>query len=279
MSERVKPIIVEAPQRSEEWYKARLGLATASKASDVLGYYAVTKKQIETALLTVDEWNADGKTSAETIERLAAEYPFELIIRSGVELKELAARTSYRQGLVSERISGMPADPDQYITYDMKWGTLNEEGAKALYAVQNGMVVNEAPFMIHPKLKCGASPDGLPIDMSTGEIGNCEAKCLRTQNHLYKIMYDEVVPDDYVPQMQMQMWINGSANWCDFIGFDSRVPKGLRIFVKRVPRDDFYIDEVLEPGMVRFLAECDRDERHFRAKIREERESGRRLQS
>lgn len=42
--------------------------------------------------------------------------------------------------------------------------------------------------------------------------------------------------------------------WCDFVSFDSRMPEGLQIFVKRVFRDDDYI-KTLETEVQKFLNE------------------------
>jgi hypothetical protein len=53
--------------------------------------------------------------------------------------------------------------------------------------------------------------------------------------------------------MQWQMACTG-RQWCDFVSFDSRMPEGLQIFVKRVFRDDDYI-KTLEIEVQKFLNE------------------------
>lgn len=264
MSKRLTPRIVEAEQRSEQWFAERLGRVTGSKGGHVLDYYKPTLAQVNKAILAHKEM----ETPQDIIDKLAELYPRELVVSAGLELQEGAQRKSYREGIVGERLTGLPADPDTYITQDMRWGMLSEPLAIALYQVKSRVVVESAPLMLHPELECGASPDGLVIDKDTGLLGNVEVKCLRTANHLYKIIRDQIVPDDYTAQIQMQMWING-RDFCDFVGFDSRVPEGLKIYIKRVPRDDFYIDYVLEPAVTRFLDECDRDFKYFWAKVKE----------
>lgn len=266
--QKLKPIIIDAPQRSDEWYKARLGKVTGSNVSKTMAFYVPTKTQIANAVA----WHKEHKTNDAVIEQLAEKYPFALVVRAGIELQEKAERKSYRENIVGERLTGLQADPDPYVTYDMKWGMISEDTAKVVYQMERRMVVDDAPFMLHPELACGASPDGIATDMTTGEIGNVEVKCLRTANHLYKIIKEECLPEDYHDQVHMQMWIDNN-NWCDFIGFDSRLKDGLKIFVTRVPRDDFFIDEVMEPCVRIFLSECDNDERFFRAKIREREEA------
>jgi hypothetical protein len=59
----------------------------------------------------------------------------------------------------------------------------------------------------------------------------------------------------YYDQMQWQM-VCANRSWCDFVSFDPRMPEGLQLFIKRVPRDDKYIGE-LEGEVIQFLAEVD----------------------
>lgn len=265
MSERLTPIIVQAPQLSREWFEARIGNVTGSKVDKTMGYYAPTKAH----LIMAHEYyylNADS-FETEYLEQLEA-YPIEYCLKAGVELTQHASRELYKRQVVAERISGMSADEGMFISKAMLWGQMQERFAKAQYKGITGNRLEDAPLMLHPTLLCGASPDGLVIDVETGELGNLEAKCLEPWNHLYKIIKADAVPDEYIPQIQMQMWIDG-RDWCDFVGYDPRVKEGLRVFIKRVERDDFFIDEVLVPSVVRFLDECDQDERQFYAIMRD----------
>lgn len=186
-----------------------------------------------------------------------------LFLKNG---KESDTRKRYRQGIVAERLTGQPADPEPYVNYDMKWGIANEAIAKNVYQLQYRRIIQEAPFVQHKDLMCGASPDGYVTEPSTGEVGLIEIKCLRSANHLYKAILTQEVPGEHIPQIQMQMWITGMA-WCDFVAFDSRVPDGLRMFCKRVERDDEYI-KVLETEVRKFLAECDVEFKHFWASVK-----------
>lgn len=268
MSRSPNPIVVDAPQRSEEWFKARLGKLTGSRVKDVLVTFS--DASIALAIRTIMEVpRLDAKIKeSEQYQKLMELDPYELFDQAKLDLPETEKRKKLRQETVAERLTGMRADEDGFVTNDMKWGTVNETYAKALYQMEHRILVEEAPLLLHPKLKCGASPDGLATDVATGEIGNVEIKCLRSANHLYNIIATQEVPNEYYDQIQMQMWING-RDWCDFVGYDSRVPDGLRLFVKRVPYDAKYVDDILEPAIRRFLDECDSEERHFRAMIRE----------
>lgn len=256
----VKPIAVNAEQRSAQWFEARLGKVTGSQVMNTMSYMksSITKGKMAQA----EQYHREHFMDEVILERLRDEYPFEFLLKANLDLVESEARAGYRKSTVTERITGQPADPDPYITKAMQWGIMNEEIAKTMYQLRSENIVTDAPFMLHPELACGASPDGIVTDRKTGEIGNIEIKCLNSANHLYKIILTKSVPTEYLPQIQMQMWID-SADWCDFVGFDSRVKEGLRLFIQRVERDDFYINYVLVPSIKRFLKECDADERQF----------------
>lgn len=256
------PIVVNAPQRSPEWYSARLGNVTASNLSKTMGYYQPTKKDIEKAIEYYQEHR--DKYDNEWLEKMMTEHVQQFCLEAKIWLKELADRTNYRKNTVTERITGLPAELDPYVTKDMQWGIMNEVRARELYRERYGAVVKDAPFMMHPELLCGASPDGLVVDTMTGELGTIEIKCLRSTNHLYKVMAEDEIPEDYFDQIQMQMWITG-RDWCDFVAYDSRVKENLQLFVKRMKYDEFYIDNVMLPMLTRFLDECDADERQFYA--------------
>jgi hypothetical protein len=62
-------------------------------------------------------------------------------------------------------------------------------------------------------------------------------------------------PSKYIPQMQWQMACTGRA-FCDFASYDPRLPDHLRLFVKRVQRDDEFI-KMLEGEVTLFLSELE----------------------
>lgn len=266
---RLTPIIVNAEQRTDEWFKARLGIVTGSRVKDTI--IDVSQSSINFAIRKLLGVKAitEKVMQSDEYQKYATMDVFELFDLAELDIPETEKRKNYRWNLVGERLTNMQADPDPYVTNDMKWGIVNEQIAKTVYQMQERVLVEEAPLMLHPTLKCGASPDGLATDMKTGEIGLVEIKCLRTANHLFKIIDTQEVPEEFYDQIQMQLWISG-RDWCDFIGFDSRLPDGLKIFVKRVAYNDDYINTTLEPNVRRFLDECSSAERYFRMKIREQ---------
>jgi hypothetical protein len=260
---RLNPIIVDAPQRSREWFKGRLGKVTGSKAEVVMSYKKPTKAQMAEADLLYSDRPEENTA---IIAKLRELYPIEYCLRAGVELPPNTDRTTYKRNLVAERLTGMESEPDMFTSYAMKWGTINEPLALALYQLKSRSIIAPAPLLLHPTLACGASPDSLVTDPATGLLGNVEVKCLETRNHLYEVIVLGKMPKKYIPQVQMQMWTNG-RDFCDFVAYDSRLPDGLKIFIIRVERDDFYIDEVLEPAVRRLLDEVDNDFKRFWAQL------------
>lgn len=148
--------------------------------------------------------------------------------RSG-EYKE--ARKKYMIELIAERLTGMSAD--QYLSSSMLWGIETEPQARAAYEAKTGERVIKTGFCDHPIIPgCGASPDGL-----AGYDGLVEIKCPESRTHIAYLM-GRVVPEDYLPQIYWQMACCPERQWVDFVSFDPRMPKDLRLFVARVPRDE-----------------------------------------
>ena len=159
-----------------------------------------------------------------------------------------ASRKNYMAELVAERLTGAPTE--SYINAAMKWGTDTEPQARAAYEFFRDAAVVEVGFVPHPKIAMsGASPDGL-----IGDDGVLELKCPQPATHIDTLLA-KAIPDKYIVQMQWQMACAGRA-WCDFASFDPRMPEDLRLFVKRVHRDDVRISE-LEREIGAFLAELD----------------------
>jgi putative phage-type endonuclease len=169
-----------------------------------------------------------------------------------------ASRANYAAQLVCERLTGTVEQG--FTNSAMMWGTETEPAARNAYVFETGADVAEVGFVIHPSIAmAGASPDGL-----VGNDGLVEIKCPNTATHI-ETLTTERVPAKYVSQMQWQMACAGRA-WCDFASFDPRLPAELRLFVKRVERDDALIAE-MEREVIAFLAEVDATVAKLQAKI------------
>jgi putative phage-type endonuclease len=161
-----------------------------------------------------------------------------------------AGRKNYMAELTCERLTGQKAE--QYVSAAMTDGIEREPKARAAYAFQTDVDVEEVGFIDHPTIPmCGASPDGL-----IGLDGLVEIKCCNTATHLETLLTGKIDPA-YIDQMQMQMACAGpSRQWCDFVSYDERLPEPMQLYVKRVPRDDKHIAK-LELEVTQFLIDLD----------------------
>lgn len=159
-----------------------------------------------------------------------------------------ASRANYAAQLVAERLTGVAAEG--FSNAAMAWGNEKEPEARSLYEFRTEALIEEVGFIDHPSIAMtGASPDG-QVDAD----GLVEIKCPLTATHIDTFV-SGAVPTKYLTQMQWQMACTGRA-WCDFVSYDPRLPEAMRLFVRRVPRDDARIAE-LEAEVRTFLAEVD----------------------
>jgi putative phage-type endonuclease len=157
-----------------------------------------------------------------------------------------ASRANYLAQLIAEHLTGTAAET--YSNAAMQHGTETEPEARDAYCFYQGVTVEQVAFVPHPKIdQAGASPDGL-----VGADGLVEIKCPNTATHLETLL-GQAVPAKYVDQMQFQMACTG-RKWCDFVSYDPRMPEHMRLFIRRVPRDDKRIND-LETEIASFLLE------------------------
>jgi putative phage-type endonuclease len=159
-----------------------------------------------------------------------------------------ASRANYAAQLIAERLTGQPAE--SYVNAAMQHGTDTEPEARNAYEFYQGVAVEQVAFVPHPTIAdAGCSPDGL-----VGDDGMVEIKCPNTATHLDTLL-GQSTPAKYIDQMQFQMSCCG-RQWADFVSYDPRLPESMRLFVRRVSRDDNRIAE-LEVEAVLFLKEID----------------------
>lgn len=185
-----------------------------------------------------DEWKALrlGKVTASRVADVVAKT------KSGYS----ASRANYMAQLITERLTGTVAEA--YTNAAMIHGTECEPEARSAFEFYQGVTVEEVAFVPHPKIdQAGSSPDGL-----IGNDGLLEIKCPQSATHLETLL-GQAVPAKYETQMQFQMACTG-RQWCDFVSYDPRMPENMRLFIKRLPRDDKRIAE-LETEIASFLLE------------------------
>jgi len=158
-----------------------------------------------------------------------------------------ASRANYAWELAIERLTGEPTP--SFCSPAMQWGIDTEDQARAAYQIHALCTVEEVAFIEHPELFAGASPDGL-----IGKDGMVEIKCPNSATHGDTLL-NGTIADKYMKQMKFQMACAG-RDWCDFVSFDPRFPEPMRLWVKRVERDEAAIKEI-EDHAAEFLAEVD----------------------
>lgn len=118
---------------------------------------------------------------------------------------------------------------DDFKSGYMERGSTIERQAKADYSFRNDVEVVPVGLCLRDDQACGCSPDGL-----VGEEGLIECKCLSAENHMMYVL--EGPPDDYVVQVQGQLWITG-RKWCDLLCYHPSLPRVMR----RYERDEKFI--------------------------------------
>lgn len=160
-----------------------------------------------------------------------------------------ASRANYMAELLAERLTGVPAP--SFTNAAMEWGTNTEAEAISAYEFYRDASIEAVGFVEHPTVAMsGASPDGL-----IGIDGLVEFKCPNTATHIDTLLTGKIA-EKYVTQMAWQMACLPERKWCDFASYDPRMPEHLRLYVRRVERDDKLIAS-LESEVREFLVELD----------------------
>lgn len=157
-----------------------------------------------------------------------------------------AVAERYAADLAIERISGkMHGEPPK--AWVLERGHQMEEAARMHYEARTGALVTEAGIAVTDDGLFGYSSDGLVNDDGLIEV--------KAPIDSAKILHILATGDtsEYDHQMQGGMWITGRA-YCDFLMYvPDLAPVGKDLFVKRVLRDEAFIDD-----MVLRLAEFDK---------------------
>lgn len=149
-----------------------------------------------------------------------------------------AAAERYAADLAIERISGQPhGEPPK--AWVLERGHEMEAHARRIYEGRTGAFVTEAGICLTDDEIFGYSTDGLVDDDGLIEI---KAPIDSTKVIAMWLTGDT---SEYDHQMQGGMWITG-RKWCDFIMYVPDLASiGKDLYVKRVFRDDAFIDEMV----------------------------------
>lgn len=219
-------------QGEPAWYSARTGVITASEfatAIDVLSRVSKSKR-------AGDPTDASDKYAAEkAIERISAQ-PW------GEPIKPWVLQR------------GHDLEPFARLAYEQKSGNIAEEAGVCL--TDDGIFGYSTDGMVNPvfvqrevdtPLSEGRQGDTLRT-VERRHLRECEGlieiKCPVDGRKILEIWrYDDI--SEYFEQMQGGMWITG-ARWCDFVMYvPDLAPVGRDVYVRRVPRDDVFIDAMV----------------------------------
>jgi len=184
------------------------------------------------------------------LERLghASASRFADILAVSVKGVPLKGREDYLMQLVTERLYGRATESAS--SQAMQWGKESEPLARAAYEVETGCIVTESDFVKHPTIPfVGCSPDGL-----IGGEGGYESKC-PANSAIHMATWRDGMPKAHIAQVQGCMWVTG-RKWWDFISYDPRATPAFRLYIKRIQRDDDYIEK-LETEVTKFLRDVE----------------------
>lgn len=241
-------------QGTPEWLEARAGAITASTFSTALDMTGLPTEQQAIYIEAICKGKTDAEACALAGYKKAPTAAVVAQAIAGLPVGEpspasdrLAANTAF------ERISGKPyGEPVK--TWVLERGHTMEAIAREKYEVRKGITTYEAGIVKTDDDWFGYSTDGLvePIFDSAGQLMECEGLIeIKSPVDTLKVrdMFQTGDVSEYRHQMQGGMWLTG-ALWCDFI---MHVPDlrnaGTDLFVKRIFRDEAFIDDMAEKLM------------------------------
>ncbi len=208
---------IQVQQGTPEWLQARAGVITASNFAAAISVLKVK--------------SGDKKPGDPT-----------------------GASDKYAGDVAIERISGKPyGEPPN--AWTLKRGHELEAMARPAYEMRTGHIAEEAGIVLTDDGEFGYSTDGLVNPTVQGsQIVYCEGlieiKC-PVDSVKIRAMLETGDVSEYMPQMQGGMWITG-AKWCDFIQYVPDLEAvGNDLFIKRVWRDEKFIEE-MAAGLMKF---------------------------
>lgn len=238
-------LFVSCTQGSPEWFAARAGVTTASTFADALsivgGLDERQAKYVEVMLA--------GGTKEQALEKSGYKAPptADVVARAlkGLPVGEpSAASLRIAMETAMELISGEPYG-DTFQTYAMKRGQEQELFSRMRYEARYNVIVDEAGLVTTDDRWFGYSTDGF-----VGDDGCIEIKVPLDLSKVINIIKTGDL-SEYIHQIQGGLWITG-RKWCDFVmgipGLAS-LNNGNELYVKRVHRDDNFIEE-MEKGLL-----------------------------
>jgi len=173
------------------------------------------------------------------------------VLTEGRSGAESLTRRKYKNELIRERLTGRKLDT--YKTPAMQRGIDLEPMARAWYEVKYNTFVDQVAIVLHPSINGGqCSPDGI-VEATNSLI---EIKIPNPENHLDNILTGGKQLEQYYDQVQWQLACMPEKEFCDLVSYDPEMPDHLQGFVKRIYRDDKYI-QAMQNAVIAFLSEIE----------------------
>lgn len=212
-----------AEQRSLDWFRARLGMFTGSRVSDLM---------------------TTSRKKDEIFGETAKSYIYELAAERMMKQKYVDDDEYFEMYLQLTSISSKA----------MEWGSKQEGNARNAYESfmfpDGNAEFGEVSSCRHPDIAhFAASPDGLVLDRSTGKYHVLEIKCpnmstyMRYRSEIRDADSLKAVKKEYYWQTQAEMACTDTDR-CDFISFNPWVEKPLHVVT--IERNDTDINAMLE---------------------------------
>lgn len=226
-------------QRTDEWYRQRCGLITASAVGKLITFRHPTAIEYPCPACDAEPGQpCRSKTRAgqanKTVhpERTALAVDGRGTSPSIIEPADGDEARGVVTVAAAERITGF-VDPT-LVSYDMERGVYDEPLAVNAYA-EHRAPVEPCGFMVRTwgDNALGYSPDGL-----VGDDGLIEIKSRRGKKQIETVLSGDV-PTENMAQLQAGLFVSGRA-WVDYISFSA----GLHLWTVRVIPDPRWFDAI-----------------------------------
>lgn len=150
---------------------------------------------------------------------------------------------TYLHRKVCEKLLGYSTNNGS--SFAMENGSLLEHEAIPYFSFEYNLDVRRVGLCVTDDGRAGASPDGL-----IGEDGGIEIKCPTPEKHIGYLIANKV-PDDYLVQTHMSLWVTGRKFWY-FVSYSRQ----FQPLVLRVERDEEICD-IIDLAVTKFNERMD----------------------
>lgn len=255
--------VLNVPQGSEDWLRARCGVITASRFKDARSRVGGLDERQQAYVDAIRRGTPEAqamqqagykvKPRSETVARAIAG---EDVSQPGFD----AVRYAWLVAL--ETVAREPLD-DTFVTYAMRRGQELEPQAKRVYERRTGAWLEDVSLILTDDARFGYSADAFRDD-----DGLVEVKCPMSPDKIGEVWeHPETAHLEYIDQIDGGLWITG-RRYCDLVIYCPWLaPVGKDLFVKRIFRNEARI-EALESDLMLFMHMVDHNLQVLRTPMR-----------